>query len=145
METEGFSDFFNGNHMRVLDNLLADVIGPWRNNPEVEYVLCLSAEISGKSNVNMFDAPGDGYREFIFPEEQLDKLSEIQDQLDRDDLRIISALNKKRPVEKSSLISTYLPMFPDWILSSLKQISRESSKKSVRLFRYGILISRNWG
>ncbi len=35
---EGDFDFFNGNHMRVLDNLLADVIQPWKDRPEVEYV-----------------------------------------------------------------------------------------------------------
>ena len=36
--TEGDFDFFNGDHMRVLDNLLSDVIGPWRNHPAVDHV-----------------------------------------------------------------------------------------------------------
>ncbi len=128
-ETEGDFDFFNGNHMRVLDNLLADVIGPWRNNPEVEYVhLCPVRRDIRESNVNMFDAPGDGYREFIFPEEQLDKLSEIQDQLDRDDLRIISALNKKRPVEEFfdfDVLADVSGLDPEQLKADIKRIIEE--------------------
>jgi transcription initiation factor IIE alpha subunit len=37
-ETAGDFDCFNGCHMRVLDNLLHDVIFPLENLPEVEYV-----------------------------------------------------------------------------------------------------------
>ena len=65
-ETNGDFDYFNGNHMRVLDNLLSDVIGPWRDMPEVEYVhLCPIRRDVRESNVNMWDAHGDGYRKFI--------------------------------------------------------------------------------
>ena len=41
-ETSGDFDYFNGNHMRVLDNLLYDVIGPWKDMDEVEYVRFVS-------------------------------------------------------------------------------------------------------
>ena len=37
--TGGDFDYYNGNHMRVLDNLLADVIEPWKNRPEL--ILCI--------------------------------------------------------------------------------------------------------
>ncbi|ONI40503.1 AsnC family transcriptional regulator [Candidatus Epulonipiscium fishelsonii] len=93
-EAEGDFDYFNGNHMRVLDNLLTDVIGPFKNMKEVEYVhLCPIRRDVRESNVNMWDAPGDGYRKFIWPQEQLDKLVNIQDKLDATDLNIIKAIN----------------------------------------------------
>ena len=99
-ETEGDFDFFNGNHMRVLDNLLSDVIGPWRNNPEIDHVHLLPVRRDlRESNVNQFDAPGDDYMDFVFPQEMFDKLAQIQDKMDADDLKIYAALNKKRPME----------------------------------------------
>ena len=53
-QTEGDFDFFNGNHMRVLDNLLSDVIGPWRDMPELEYVhLYPIRHDMRESNINM--------------------------------------------------------------------------------------------
>ena len=55
---EGDFDFFNGNHMRVLDNLLADVIQPWKDRPEVEYVhLCPIRADVRESLVNQWDVP----------------------------------------------------------------------------------------
>ncbi len=99
-ETEGDFDFFNGNHMRVLDNLLSDVIGPWRNNPEIDHVHLLPVRRDlRESNVNQFDAPGDDYMDFVFPQEMFDKLAQIQDKMDADDLKIYAALNTKRPME----------------------------------------------
>lgn len=63
---EGDFDFFNGNHMRVLDNLLADVIQPWKDRPEVEYVhLCPIRADVRESLVNQWDVPEDRYRKFI--------------------------------------------------------------------------------
>ena len=85
--------------MRVLDNLLSDVIGPWRDMPEVEYVhLCPIRRDVRESNVNMWDAHGDGYRKFIWGQEQVDKLLEVQDVLDKTDFAIIDAINNTASV-----------------------------------------------
>ncbi len=98
-ETAGEFDFFNGNHMRVLDNLLSDVIGPWRDMPEVEYVhLCPIRRDVRESNVNMWDSPGDGYRKFIWGQEQVKRLLEVQDKIDADDFAIINAINSTESV-----------------------------------------------
>lgn len=98
-ETAGEFDFFNGNHMRVLDNLLSDVIGPWRDMPEVEYVhLCPIRRDVRESNVNMWDAPGDGYRKFVWGEEQKKRLLQVQDKMDGDDFAIIDAINNTASV-----------------------------------------------
>lgn len=98
-ETEGEFDYFNGNHMRVLDNLLSDVIGPWRDMPEVEYVhLCPIRRDVRESNVNMWDAPGDGYRRFIWGEEQVKRLLEVQNKIDAADFAIIDAINNTETV-----------------------------------------------
>lgn len=99
-ETTGDFDFFNGNHMRVLDNLLYDVIYPWKDNPEVEYVhLCPVRRDIRESHINMWDAPEDSYRECYFDNKEIEKIASIQHKLDITDLKIIQALNKKRPVE----------------------------------------------
>lgn len=98
-ETAGDFDFFNGNHMRVLDNLLSDVIGPWRGMPEVEYVhLCPVRRDVRESNVNMWDAPGDGYRKFVWGREEVDRLLQVQDKMDRTDFAILDAVNSTATV-----------------------------------------------
>lgn len=98
-ETSGDFDYFNGNHMRVLDNLLHDVIGPWRDMPEVEYVhLCPVRRDVRESNVNMWDAHGEGYRKFVWGKRQIDKLLKIQDKIDASDFAIINAINNTASV-----------------------------------------------
>ena len=93
-EAAGDFDYFNGNHMRVLDNLLADVIGPWKDMPEVEYVhLCPIRRDVRESNVNMWDAHGDGYRKFVWGKKQVDTLMKVQDKIDAIDFAIIDAIN----------------------------------------------------
>lgn len=93
-ETEGEFDFFNGNHMRVLDNLLYDVIGPWRDLPEIDYVhICPTRRDLRDNNVNQFDAPGDGYRKFIWNKKQIDDLLKYQQKIDASDFAIINAIN----------------------------------------------------
>lgn len=99
-ECSGDFDFFNGNHMRVLDNLLSDIIEPWKNNEEVEYVhLCPIRRDVRESHVNMWDAPDDEYRKCIWGEGQLEKLVEIQDKLDIIDLKIINEINNTKSIE----------------------------------------------
>lgn len=98
-ETSGDFDYFNGNHMRVLDNLLRDVIAPWRDMPEVEYVhLCPIRRDVRESNVNMWDAHGDGYRKFVWGKEQIDRLLKVQDKMDASDFAIVQAINSTASV-----------------------------------------------
>lgn len=93
----GDFDFFNGNHMRVLDNLLWDVIEPWKHNPEVEWVhLAPIRRDIRESNVNLWDVAGDGYAESIWADGQLEQLAERQDLMDLTDLKVFEALNTKR-------------------------------------------------
>lgn len=100
-ECRGDFDFYNGNHIRVIDNLLAEVIEPWKFNPEVEFVhLCPIRRNIRESHVNMFDAPQDSYRKLYWGKGQLEALAKIQDKLDLTDLKIIEALNVKRPIEE---------------------------------------------
>lgn len=96
---EGDFDFFNGNHMRVLDNLLADVIQPWKDRPEVEYVhLCPIRADVRESLVNQWDVPEDRYRKFIFGEEQKKKFLKVQNKIDKKDFAIIEALNSTKSI-----------------------------------------------
>ncbi len=120
-ETEGDFDFFNGNHMRVLDNLLADVIATWKDRPEVEYVhLCPIRRDVRESNVNMWDAPGDGYRKFVWGKAQVDKLLKMQDKLDKVDFAIIDAINNTKSIAD---------MFDYNVLAQLSGLDGEQMKK----------------
>lgn len=93
-EAAGEFDYFNGNHMRVLDNLLHDVVGPWKDMPEVEYVhLCPIRRDIRESNVNMWDAHGNGYRKFVWGEKQISELMNVQNKIDATDFAIIQAIN----------------------------------------------------
>ncbi|MGI6045853.1 MAG: hypothetical protein ACOYCA_03320 [Eggerthellaceae bacterium] len=89
----GDFDFFCGNHMRVLDNLLSSVIGPWRDRPEIKFVHLLPVRrVIREGNVNQFDAKKD-YRKFIWGEKEKKRLFEVQDKIDKDDFAIIDAIN----------------------------------------------------
>ncbi len=93
-ETSGDFDYFNGNHMRVLDNLLSDVIGPWKDMEEVEYVhLCPIRRDIRESHVNMWDSPGDGYRKYLWSDSQKEEILKHQNVLDGNDFAIIDAIN----------------------------------------------------
>lgn len=123
-ETKGDFDFFNGNHMRVLDNLLSDVIEPWKNNPEVDYVhLCPVRRDIRESHVNMWDSPGEDYRECIFGEGELEKTAKMQNKMDLMDLKIVEALNTKRPVEQ---------IFDFKVLSDISGLSAEDMLKGIK-------------
>lgn len=100
-QCEGDFDFFNGNHMRVLDNLLADVIEPWKHNPEIEYVhLAPIRRDLRESHINMWDAPDGTFRKQFWGDGQIEKLAKIQNKMDKDDLRLFVALNKERPMDQ---------------------------------------------
>jgi len=125
-ECNGDFDFFNGNHMRVIDNLLADVIEPWKNNPEVEYVhLCPIRRDLRESHVNMWDAPGEGFREVVWGKGQLEKLAQIQDKMDLIDLKIVQALNAKKPMEDLfdfKVLSEVSGLDPKEMLDGIKEL-----------------------
>lgn len=99
--THGDFDFFNGNHMRVLDNLLTGVIDPWKSNPQVKSVeLCPIRRDMRESGVNMIDAVGDDYRQCIYGDAQLKAMANFQNKMDLTDLRLLAALNAKRPMSE---------------------------------------------
>lgn len=119
-ETKGDFDFYNGNHMRVLDNLLSDVIGPWRNLPEIEYVhLCPTRRVVRECNVNQFDVK-DGYRRFVWGNEEKERLFKVQDKIDAQDFAIIEAINGTESVGD---------MLDFNVLSKLSGLDAEQMKK----------------
>lgn len=122
-ECEGDFDFFNGNHMRVLDNLLTDVIEPWKFNEEVEYVhLCPVRRDLRESHVNMWDAPKDTYRKDNWSAAQLKKLLKHQNLMDEKDIKLFVALNKNR------LMSDY---FDYEVLAKLSGLDAKEMEKGI--------------
>ena len=91
---------YNGNRIRVLDNPLAEVIKPWKFNPEVEFVhFCPIRRNIREFNVNMFDAPKSDYRKLYWGKNQIEVLQRFRTRwiwliYDRE------ALNTKRPAEE---------------------------------------------
>lgn len=128
-ETKGDFDFFNGNHMRVLDNLLVDVIEPWKNKPEVEFVhICPIRRDVRESHVNMWDAPQDLFRKAYWGKGQLEKLAKIQDKMDANDLKLFEALNAVRPVEEYfdfDVLSRISGLDAEEMLNGMKEIIEE--------------------
>lgn len=99
-KADGDFDYFGGNHMRVLDNLLEEVIDPLKNNSKVDSVyLCPIRRNIRESHVNTSDALPENYRQLYWGKGQIEKLAKIQDKVDLVDLKIIEAFNKKRPIE----------------------------------------------
>ncbi len=89
----GDFDFYCGNHMRVLDNLLEAIIDPIKQNPYVEYVhLCPVRRDLRESSVNQADTPF-RFREFRFSDEAKKKLFEYTDKIDEKDLEVLEVLN----------------------------------------------------
>ncbi|WP_252250145.1 AsnC family transcriptional regulator [Clostridium sp. ZBS13] len=122
-ETDGEFDFFNGNHMRVLDNLLSDVIAPWKENEYVDYVhLCPIRRDVRESNVNMWDVKGDGYRKHVWGKDQIKKLFEVQDKIDEIDFAIIDAINSTESIGD---------MLDYDVLAQLSGLDSETMKKDL--------------
>ncbi len=109
--------------MRVLDNLLADVIQPWKDRPEVEYVhLCPIRADVRESLVNQWDVPEDRYRKFIFGEEQKKKFLKVQNKIDKKDFAIIEALNSTKSIAD---------MFDFDMLEKLSGLDGKQMKKDI--------------
>ncbi len=97
--TEGDFDFFNGDHMRVIDNLLADVIGPWKDRPEVEYVhLCPIRQDVRESMVNQWHVPLDQYRKMVISDDLRNKFLKAQNKIDKNDFAIVECLNNTKSI-----------------------------------------------
>ena len=99
--------------MRVLDNLLSSVIGPWKANPHVDFVhICPIRRDIRESHVNMWDSTPETYRDNFWGKGQLEQLATFQNKLDLDDLKIVKALNDKKPGQGDVRLSGALPKFP---------------------------------
>lgn len=121
--TEGDFDFFNGDHMRVLDNLLSDVIGPWKKSPDVEFVhLCPIRGDVRESMVNQWHVPEEKYRNFVFSEELLAKFLKAQNKMDKNDFAIVEALNNTKTIGD---------MFNFDLLQKLSGLDGEQMKKDI--------------
>ena len=73
-----------------------------------------------ESNVNMWDAHGDGYRKFVWGKDQVKKLLKEQDKIDAVDFGIIDAINNTKSVGD---------MFDYAVLEELSGLSGEQMKK----------------
>lgn len=93
MEEGGDFDYFNGNHMRNLDNLIYGVLDKFRFNKCVEYVHILPIRrLVRESHVNMFDCK-ENYRHYFWSDEQMKNVLKIQKVMDKYDFAIIDAIN----------------------------------------------------
>ena len=93
MMSGGEFDYFNGNHMRNLDNLISGVLDKFRYRDCIEWVhLCPIRRLIRESHVNQFDCHAD-FRHYFFPAEQVTKLCRMQKEMDAIDFGIIETLN----------------------------------------------------
>ena len=93
MEEGGDFDYFNGNHMRNLDNLIYGVLDKFRFNKCVEYVHILPIRrLVRESHVNMFDCK-ENYRHYFWSDEQMKNVLKIQKVMDKYDFAIIDTIN----------------------------------------------------
>ncbi|NCB32847.1 MAG: AsnC family transcriptional regulator [Erysipelotrichia bacterium] len=90
----GDFDYYCGNHMRVLDNLLVSIIDPLKSNPNIEYVhLCPIRRDLRESSVNMFDSDPSVFRHYAWSKDAQEKLLAMTKEVDARDMAIIEALN----------------------------------------------------
>lgn len=120
MDAGGDFDFFNGNHMRNLDNLLGGVLDKFRFRDEVAYVhICPVRRLVRESHVNQFDAK-ENFRKYFWSAEQKQKLLALQTAMDSYDLAIIEAINNTESVAD---------MFDYDVLAKLSGLDAEEMKK----------------
>ncbi len=135
-ETKGDFDYFNGCHMRVLDNLIYDVLYRLRDLPEVEYVhLAPIRRVIRDLYTNMAESESD-YRKFFLDDEKLRKLSTMQKKMDIKDLEIFKALNTQRPVEEVydfKVLQEISGLNPDEMLMGIKDVV-ETKRLLVPMF-----------
>ena len=99
MSEGGDFDYYNGNHMRNIDNLVGGVLDKFRFRRCVEYVhICPIRRLVRESHVNQFDSLKD-YRRYFFNENAIDKLCKLQKKMDKDDFKIIDAINNTKTIK----------------------------------------------
>ena len=122
MEEGGDFDYFNGNHMRNLDNLIYGVLDKFRFQEGVEYVhLCPVRRLIRESSVNQFDAR-EGFRHYFFDAEQVKKAVSLNRGMDEADFAIIEAINNAPSMAE---------MFDYAVLSRLSGLDGEEMKKDL--------------
>jgi hypothetical protein len=122
MDPGGDFDYFNGNHMRNLDNLLCGVLDQFRTRRCVEYVHIVPVRrLIRESHVNQFDAKDD-YRHYFWSEEQMKNVLTFQNKMDAVDFAIIDALNNTDSIGE---------MFDFDVLGRLSGLDGEQMKKDL--------------
>lgn len=120
MDEGGDFDFFNGNHMRNLDNLIGGVLDQFRFDPCVDYVhITPVRRLVRESHVNQFDALKD-QRKYFWSEEQKKNVLTYQSEMDEHDFAIIDAINN---------VDTVADMFDYDVLAELSGLDAEEMKK----------------
>ncbi len=120
---EGEFDFFCGNHMRTLDNLLCNVVEPIRRNKYVAgiYVCPIRRDVR-ESHVNLWDAPISAYRQYLWSKEQKTAFLKMQDKVDEIDMAIIDILNN---------VDSVKDMFNYKVISELSLLDEETIKNDL--------------
>lgn len=122
MEAGGEFDYFNGNHMRNLDNLISGVLSEFRYRDCVEWVhLCPVRRLIRESHVNQFDAAKDVGR-YFWGEAQLKSLLKAQNKLHEIDFKIIDALNNHEKISD---------MFDFQVLSKLSGLDAQKMEEGL--------------
>lgn len=122
MDGGGDFDFFNGNHMRNLDNLLGGVLDPFRFRDYIEYChITPIRRLIRESHVNQFDCKKD-YRKYFWSEEQKKNVLEFQNIMTEEDFAIIDAINNTKSVAD---------MFDYDVLAKLSGLDAQEMKKDL--------------
>ena len=120
MDENSDFDFFNGNHMRTLDNLICGVLDKFRFDPCVVYVhICPVRRLVRESHVNQFDSLKD-YRKYFWSEEQKKNILTFQNEMDAYDFAIIDAINN---------VETVADMFDYDVLAQLSGLNAQEMKE----------------
>ena len=122
MDAGGDFDFFCGNHMRNIDNLICGVLDRFRFRDCVDYVhICPVRRLVRESCVNQFDARKD-VRKYFFSDDQLERVLKLQDRMDRADFAIVDAINNTPSVGE---------MFDYEVLAKLSGLNAEEMKQDL--------------
>ncbi len=122
MEEGGDFDYYNGNHMRNLDNLIYGVLDKFRFREYVEYVhLTPVRRLIRESSVNQFDAKKD-FRHYFFAKETVKKAVALKKGMDEKDFALLEAINNAPSVAE---------MFDYDVLAKLSGLDATEMKKDL--------------
>lgn len=120
MDEGGDFDFYNGNHMRNLDNLISGVLDKVKAFRCVEYVhLCPIRRLIRESSVNQFDAK-EGYRRYTLSSDEAKKIAALNRGMDEKDFEIVAAINSSKTMDQ---------FFDYDVLAKLSGLDAEEMKK----------------